>query len=85
VGDDRFFVNWAFLANNFGNAVWALTLPGQAAVATSALDGQREYALNLLAAKKDHADVVYVLRQQTGASTEAVEAWLKTLPPPGQK
>lgn len=75
-----FFVNWAFLANNLGNAVWALTLPGQAAVATGALDGHREYALNLIAAKKDHADIVYVLRQQTGASTEAIEAWLKTLP-----
>lgn len=74
-----FFVNWLLLANNLGNAVWAMTLPGQAAVAGSALDGEREYALNLLNAGKAHEDIVHVLRRQTGASTEAIEAWLTTL------
>ncbi|MFT3709573.1 MAG: hypothetical protein QM817_18245 [Archangium sp.] len=75
-----FFVNWAFLANNIGNAIWALTLPSTASLTarSSALDEHRDYALNLLATK-DRADVIYVLRQQTGASPETIDAWLKTL------
>lgn len=73
-----FFVNFAFIANNLGNLLWALTLPSGSAVATSALEEHREYALNLLATK-DFEDVVYVLRQTSGASTEAVRAFLESL------
>jgi hypothetical protein len=73
-----FFVNILFVANNFGNLLWALTLPSGAAIAVRALDEHREYALNLLATK-DFDDVVYVLRQTSGASTEAVKAYLESL------
>lgn len=76
-----FFVNFAFVANNLGNLLWALTLPSSGAVATSALEEHREYAINLLATK-DVDDVVYVLRQASGASPEAVRAFLQTLQAP---
>lgn len=73
-----FFVNIAFVANNFGNLLWAMTLPSGAAIAMRGLEEHREYALNLLATK-DFTDVVYVLRQTSGASTEAVRAYLESL------
>ena len=73
-----FFVNFAFIANNFGNLLVALTLPSGAAVASNALEEHREYALNLLATK-DFDDVVYVMRQTSGASTEAVRTYLESL------
>ena len=76
-----FFVNIAFVANNFGNLLWAMTLPSGAAIAVRALDEHREYALNLLATK-DFDDVVYVLRQTSGASTDAVKTYLESLRAP---
>lgn len=73
-----FFVNVGFLANNLLNWVWAMTLPSSEAFNANALEEHRQYALNLLATK-DFDDVVYVLRQASGASTEMVKAYLLTL------
>lgn len=80
-GTISFFLNIGFVVNNFGNLLWAMTLPSGSAIAVRALDEHREYALNLLATK-DFDDVVYVLRQTSGASPEAVKTFLESLRAP---
>ena len=73
-----FFANLLFIANNVAIFVWTQTLPSGAAASKSELDGQREYALNLLATK-DRDTVVEVLTRATGASPGEVTRFLDRL------
>lgn len=70
-----FFANLLFVANNLYVFVWTQTLPDGATAAKTDLEGQREYARNLLATK-DRETVVEVLVRATRASPEEVARFL---------
>ncbi len=67
-----------FFLNNLYYGLAAASLPSAERISGQALDGEREYALNLLATK-DPATVVEVLSKKTGASEEAVVEFLKRI------
>jgi hypothetical protein len=73
-----FFLTPIFILNNLGYFVQTLRLPSAASASRSALEDQREYALNLLATK-DEATVIDVLAKQTGVPAPEVEAWVRQI------
>ena len=83
-----FFLGWwgmisfvltpIFLINNLWYGFQTLRMPTAAKVRRSALEGQREYALNLLATK-DRATVVEVLSRTAGVSPSEADAFLTTV------
>jgi hypothetical protein len=83
-----FFLGWwgmisfvltpIFLLNNLWYGVQTLRMPSHAAVRRDALEGQREYALNLLATK-DRETVVEVLSRTAGVSAAEADAFLRTV------
>ena len=78
-GTISLFITPIFIIGNVYSVTKALRLPSAASQRTHALEGQTAYAKNLLATK-DHATVVEVLAQSTGATPDEVAAFLKTLP-----
>ena len=79
-GTISFFVTPIFILGNVYSVTKALRLPSAAAQRKSALEGQAEYARNLLSTK-DHATAVEVLARSTGATVDEVDAFVKTLEP----
>ena len=77
-GTISFIVTPFFILGNLHSLVKTLRIPSAPVVQRAALDGQADYARNLLATK-DHATAVDVLARSTGASAEEVETFVKTL------
>ena len=74
-GTISFFVTPVFIIGNIISFLKTARLPSIAIMRRDALDGQTEYARNLLATK-DRATVVEVLARDTGAPLEEVEAFV---------
>jgi hypothetical protein len=77
-GTISMIVTPVFILNNLGYFLRSQTLPALAAIQAHALEGQREYALALLATKEREV-VVDVIARATGTPPADVAAWLATL------
>jgi hypothetical protein len=80
-GTISFCITPLILINNMAHGLATWGLPTQGEMVQDALEGQREYALSLLATK-DEDTVAEVLARATGASEGDVRAYLAKLKPP---